>query len=344
MTEPIATRPDASTWEEPRGPHLPDVLTRVPLLVWPFVALSVATAWALTQQDGLNGLTAVETARWAISEAPSVLAPLVGAALFLRHRDALRALPMLAFGAVLLAVGAVLELVDPWLTEVLREIAPPAADALVVEAPLALWYGVLRPLVPVFAVLYLARGLASARRFDDVGSSRWLVVPAGLAIAGIVVYHAWSFATLAGSDQSEYVAVSVAAAAIGVGEILAWLHLASTALGGRRAGEDPARGWSFGAAGGLVYLAATFVFYALFIATTLLGGLWEAGTFAGDTARVIVFLASLGRAVAWLLLLTAFLVGLPAVGEVDDPADDDEDEFDFDLAESPGSIAAADDA
>jgi hypothetical protein len=316
----------------------------VPLLVWPFVALSVVTAWALTQQDGLNGLTAVETARWAIGQIPSVLAPLVAAALFLRHPDAPRSLPMLAIGALLLGVGAVLELIDPWLTEVLQAIAPPSPDALLAQGQVVLWYGVLRPLVPVFATLYLAGGLASARRFENVGSARWLVVPVGIAVAGIVLYHAWSFVDLAASEQSDYLVFSVVAAVIGVGEVLAWLSLASTALGGRRAGEDPARGWWLGTVAALIYLAATLVFYGLLIAASVAGGLWETGTFAGDAARVLIFLAGLGRAVVWVFLVAAFLVGLPAVREADDPADEDEDEFDLDDAESPGPVAAADDA
>ena len=40
MTEPTGQTIEGEPWPEARGPHLPDRLTRIPLLVWPFVILA----------------------------------------------------------------------------------------------------------------------------------------------------------------------------------------------------------------------------------------------------------------------------------------------------------------
>jgi hypothetical protein len=41
VDEPTGHTIDGTPWEEPRGPHLPDRLTAIPLLCWPFIALAI---------------------------------------------------------------------------------------------------------------------------------------------------------------------------------------------------------------------------------------------------------------------------------------------------------------
>ena len=167
--EPSGHRLDGTPWEEARPPHLPDALTRLSPWLMPFLLLAgleVVAGWLewsvrWQPQDAA-------TAAWIIvNRLPGVCAMLLGAALFWRRPDAHRTVPMIVLGVVLLAAAALLRLASVPLADVFGELTPPSEE-LPVLVPLQVAFDTFVMLVNIFAVLYVARGLAAARRFEDV--------------------------------------------------------------------------------------------------------------------------------------------------------------------------------
>jgi len=127
MTDPTAPAADAPTWEEARGPHLPDRVPGVPLLAWPFVLLAVVQAVSIYRSQTADVVLDVGLVIQAILFAiPKVASCLLGAALFIRHRDAARATPRIAIGVTLFAAEQVLGMLYRPLQPVFEAI--PASD------------------------------------------------------------------------------------------------------------------------------------------------------------------------------------------------------------------------
>ena len=131
MTEPTAAplEPSGGTvaqeaWDEPRGPHLPDAITRQSWLVWPFlllIAIEVAVAWRSWLDEGTNIGLLVPIVREGIADVAAVG---LGAAFFWRHPDGLRRLPLIAFSVILFAAQEVLRLLGGPLQDVFARLTP----------------------------------------------------------------------------------------------------------------------------------------------------------------------------------------------------------------------------
>ena len=295
-------------WVEPRGPHLPDVITRIPLGVWPFLAVAVLAAygrWTL-----LLPSTIEEPAEllWIVSGSiDAVVAPLLGAVLFYRHPRAHRTMPAIASAAVLFAFTTV---VDAFREPVMNGIAPPPTFGSLDEGFVILagtGYSAIETLLQVFAITYLAIGLADARRFRDSFNSRPIMVGLSLGAAappvvGGLLTLPWPTA------MTTQIAVSLTGHLL---TNLAWAFLGWTAYRGWRADEELSRGWGLVALAAIGYVIVGIVFALLSIV------LWVIGPTQTQVPLIYEFaqLLTLGLAALWVVLLAAFWLGLPAEPE-----------------------------
>ena len=100
--QPTGTTIDGTPWEEPRPPHLPDAVSGVSPWAIPFVvlaAIQVLAGWLEWKAQGDLGDPGYGVSI-ALGIVPAACISLLGAALLIRHPDALRRLPMLVFGVV----------------------------------------------------------------------------------------------------------------------------------------------------------------------------------------------------------------------------------------------------
>ena len=297
-TEPTGRTIDGIPWEEPRPPHLPDALTRVSLSVIPFVLLAgvqVVAAWLdWAAQGDLRDPNAVEliVVQWL----PGVCASLLGAALFYRHRDAHRRLPMLVVSVVLLTLAALMRLAGDPVGEALMAAAPPADEGWIFAS-----YGIYSAaitLVSIFGVLYMARGLAGARRSADVVSGRVLGIVAVAVVAlASLVWLAWVFGQF---DRELLTPINIVSLVLEGIDALAWAYLWVIAFGGWLAGERPRIGWL------LVALAA--IIDLIFLVVLAVNGFVD---LSGGGVLLLMF-SWLGIA-RWIFLLAAFVLGLPSM-------------------------------
>jgi hypothetical protein len=295
MNEPTGHTIDGMPWEEARGPHLPDRLTRVPILVWPFVILAVVQIVAIVLEDWM-AMTA-DPGGVALNYGARIAASLLGAALFLRHPDAVRTLPILVLGVTLMAVEQVIGVLSVALGPLFAEswIVPTDDTTTYVGASV---FSIVRSAIGMLAVLSLALGLAAARRIEGGVDRPVLVVLIGGSIV-VAVASDIGFRLL----TSESVIVSpiayVASVVVGLASLLATSYLVAVALAGWLAGERPSIGWALAAASGSVTIAivAAFALVSL-IQPRDLGPL------------LTVF--SIAIAASPVLLLVAFAIGLPS--------------------------------
>jgi hypothetical protein len=178
-------------WVEPRGPHLPGVMSRVPLGAWPFVAVAALEAFGQWEQiRSIQSGHPVDYVEAVIGAIGRLAAPLIGAALFLRHPSAHRTMPAITLGVVLLAA---LTIVDALRDVVLEGIVQSELDF--ETATLAsTGYSVIQALIRVFAVTYIALGLDDARQFQDrtrASGIRVLLLVAALLAPAITAFVVW---------------------------------------------------------------------------------------------------------------------------------------------------------
>jgi hypothetical protein len=310
MSEPTGS-PESPDWPEGRGPHLPDAIATIPLGVWPFLAIAVVAAygrWVVLSTGGFQDPVSVI---WGvILSLEAVAAPLLGAVLFYRHPSAYRRFPALTFGAVLFAVAVV---ADALRRPVLDGIS--GTDLEFENAILAsTGYSVIEALFRVFALTYMAIGLADARRFEDgqaYGRGRVVLVVSALGTSALS-----AVLTLASvPDPSLPVAILLTAQLL-IG--LAWVYLGWTAFRGWAAGEEPRDAWGLVATAGIGYLAVSVVVALLNVV------LWIVGPSESQVPLVFEFYQLLTAVFAglWLAMLAAFWLGLPAEP---DPAEIDTD-------------------
>ncbi len=291
VTEPTGQRLDGTPWDEARPPHLPDAVTRVSPWVYPFLVAALVHVWLLwtdlTLQTGLE-----------LRRVPAIAATLFGAALFLRHPDARRRLPLLVFGVLLFALGELLDAASGAVARFLDELFR-IGDPFLMYSPSGTAWSVFTALVGIFAVLYTAAGLSAARTRDNVAAAGQLAV--WLSVLAIVIV-ALSLLSLAGLsiDMSAWVLVTVA---LGIGLTLAstvvWTYLLVVSLNGWLAGETPRFAWALAA------IAA-----ALFLLVRLANGVGAASV-PDSVNMLLINLVGYGSVLAWLVLLAAFAVGLP---------------------------------
>jgi hypothetical protein len=299
--EPTGRTIDGIPWEEPRPPHLPDALTSVSPWVIVFLglaALQVVVGWFEWARHGDLRDPSALVEFIVRQRLPDVCAALLGAALFYRHQNAHRRLPMLVVGVVLLNVAALMGLGTDPLNRALVDALPASDDIFGFAFFWSEVYGAAISVAGIFAVLYMARGLAGARHFADVVSGRALgmVLIALIAVASVVSLAPY----LALPDAAELLtSVNVINLTIAIVKDLAWAYLFVIAFGGWLAGEQPRSGWL------LVALAA--IIEVTFLLVTAVGSLVD----LSSGAFLLTFLSWLGIG-RWVFLLTAFALGLPS--------------------------------
>lgn len=288
---------------EARPPHLPDVLSGPSLWAWLFVVAAlaqVALAWATgPSTDPLAG-PAASIANVAARIGP-IASSLFGAALFIRHPDARQTLPLLVFGVGLFAASALLGAIDGQLGRFLDGLfADDVVESPVSPALVAL--SVFGSLIATFAVLYTGAGLTAARRFGATSAFRLLVVWLSvLAIINVVVSAVSSLSFDPGTS-TWFLVLGLVGVVLNLISALAWTYLLAVAIDGWLADERPRVAWGIAAVGAALHLVV-----ALMVGlSAVLGGL------AGAGSEVVLAAVTVGSALAWLLLLLAFVLGLPS--------------------------------
>ena len=319
MSETLSERPIPDA----RPPHLPDVMTRRSLWVWVFAVVAlvqVIAGWrswagqfAIPQPDQIPLL--------AHAVIPSAVVPLLGVALFVRHPDARRRMPLLVFGLGLLTAIGLLDLLDAQITAIL--IGPEGIPG----SPADIAYGVFKSLAGTFGILYLAAGISAARRNGAISAERALAVWfVALAIVGIILSIA-GFAQLGIQEASigDWIAF-IAQVALTLVATLAWAYMAHATVLGVVAADSPRRAWILAAIAGVT----------LFAYRVIAGLFFVLGELAFTIALVIGYVAL----AAWLLLLAAFAMGFPAPSDAAvDTVDTVDATGDPPAAPQPGSAA-----
>lgn len=296
----MSDTPLPKPFPEARPPHLPDVLTRQSPWVLAFLAIAVLQVWrAWTSITGLGAENAGSALGLAISSIQTIIPPLFGAALFWRHPKARATMPPLVFGLALFAFGELLGAFEQPIREVLLAIAPPAAEGTVFDTPAVVAFGVFTSLLSIFAVLYTAAGLAATRRGRSAAERPLTVWLVALVIVSFVLYIAGILPILQNEATPDIAIRVVLGAVLSVLGSLAWAYFVSVTVGGWLAGEAPRRAW----------IAAAIATAVLFTTPLVVGASLVLGTDALVLASTVALYTSMA---AWLLLLAAFLLGLPA--------------------------------
>lgn len=322
MSEGLSPKP----YPEARPPHLPDILTRQSPWVFAFGAVAVFVAWmtwrtwsedhADPQIDALPALV--------VPLIPSLAAALLGAALFLRHPDARRTMPLLVFGLVLVAVGALLSAFDRPIRTFLQGLTPLDFGSEGFETPAETAYRVFVTLLSLFAILYTAAGLSTARRPERGPAERplliWLVA---LSVVSSVVSIA--AITRLGFEPTPAILIRFAISSVlSLLMSIAWAYLAAVAIGGWLARDVPRRAWGLAAFAVSILYGGDVLFSLLTLVMT------------GEPVFTLFTIVSDARLVAWILFLGAFSYGLPLPLK---DADASEPTVDPREATQPGSAA-----
>jgi hypothetical protein len=290
---------------EARGPHLPDVMTRQSPWVYPFVVaalVQLVLAWQQVVGSGtLPGLDVVNQVKFRVD---NVLMSLLGAALFIRHADARRSLPLLALGLGFIAFGPLLDVVDRPVTQFLDSLAP-SGDVFTGLSPAVIAYQVLTSLITVAAVVCVGVGLADARRRPHHPAERsMLAVVVFIGVATVAL-------TLAPLGVSSLPATPFEWALLGIGFVvsllhtLAWSYVISVAFGGWIAGDAPHQGWGLALAASAIGMALRMVNTTVVVVANF------SPPFSIDLLPVV----SAAVTLSWVFLLAAFALGLPATGD-----------------------------
>jgi hypothetical protein len=283
---------------EARPPHLPDTLNRLSPGFFAFAVVAVLVAW-LNIRDWIGQYPFVDTGAVIalVASVQFVVVPLLGAALFVRHPRAHRTLPLLVFGLALMTFGEVLSALDDPIRRFLIELSPSDVGP---TTPATLAFTVFTSLLALFALLYVGAGLAAARRRERGAAERPLAIWLGaLAVVGAVI-------SLVAIFQLEFdtSAAGIVQLVIGFGLslllTLGWAYVTAVAIGGWLTREQPRRAWTLAA------LGLSVLFAVRLIASTV------TALFLGEAFLTLLTVTTIASAAAWLLLLVAFALGLPA--------------------------------
>ena len=300
---------DSTPWPEARPPHLPDRLTALSPRLIPFLllaAVQVVVGWQRWVGEGALDV-APSLAVLIADRLPGLAAILLGAALFWRHPQAHRTLPMVALGVALLATAELLRLASGPLGRLLPALST-GTEEYPFTTPFQVASFVVVSLVTVFGIVYLARGLRAARRSEDVVSVRGpAIILAAVSLVSTAI-AAWT--TVTAYDEMNGIVILVVTSGLitSLAFMLAWSSLLVVALGGWLAGERPRVGWLLVAIGAGILLANGVV-----VAVSVLLAIPAPGTSIAFQLLVVSYI------VAWLALLLAFVVGLPSI-RADPPA------------------------
>jgi len=323
MSEPTGHTVDGTPWEEPRGPHLPDRVVGVPPMAWLFIA----TAIVVTIAD-LPTLARMGSGPWFLGQGilglvPPICSCLLGAVLFIRHPDAVQALPLLVLGAMLSAAVPVLRLGSTLVASILEGWSPSvdmSSPAIVGTSIYALFVS----FVGFLSVLCLARGLQAVRRDGrglDKALVRMLVVISVLIGATVAVgYLRLPIETVVNAFLLIGAVVTV------IASLLASSYLVAVALAGRAGGERPAQGWGLVALSGVLSI----------LLSAIIGSAGLVQTDAYQLIFTVIALVSVASAIA---LLAGFAMGTP-MPAAPEPAPDAAATPDPPAATTPGSAGS----
>jgi hypothetical protein len=279
-------------------------------MVWPFVALAVLVAYLQFQRyDGLSssGSDVLSLAQGVVQV---VAMTLLGAALFLRHPDAWSRLRPLAIGVILLAAAEAVHLLGPMVDGVLGSSWFSSDGNLTL--PASYYVGRAGSIVGIMGAASLLIGFREARRVaDPAGTRAILVVLLAIGLGVLVIGYARQILLGAFDGDGIDQMTSAVAIAISAASLIAWTAVASELLAGTRVRERPASAWRVGTIGG---------FGAAISAVPLLTIL-PAMDVESAAFWVVVRTVTLIATAAAVLLLVAFLLGLPAPSEAEATAD-----------------------
>lgn len=280
-------------------------------LAWVFILLALAALVRFIVSASFSPTPSiVDFVVYVLQVLPAVVAILFPTALLARHPDAASRMPLVLLGTILFALVQGLSILAGPLQVVFETITPPSAD-LPTFVPLAEIYNGLTSLLAAGALGLMARGLSLARRAEDT-SGRWIefIVPVATVFATIVGILAVSNLVLPDPLSPVYVAFLGASVALGILRVAAWGYLATSALRGWLAGDQPKWSWGMASAAGAVVIVALVV--------VNLRDVFD----VQDPTLVQVFgwVITIAYAVGHLCLLAAFATGLPAPDDLDDPA------------------------
>ena len=309
MTEPTGHTIDGAPWDEPRSPHLPDRRTSMTPWVLPFVLVAAYQVWQSWDGQPTEGNLTGRLGYWvdALRFQFTAIAPvLFGVALFIRPPDARSRLPQVATGAFALLLQQVMRLLEPTLSPVFVALTP-ESNELSFYSPAAQAYGLLTTVVGVFGLAWLASGLSAARRFEDAFRVRPL---ATLLVAGAVVSSALSFMAVIGLDVIDPPALIAGRPVVNLLATLAWAYLFVVALSGWLAREEPSSGWGLAAVGA-----------GLGLPLGLLAPVMEFVPAPQELLIGAIDLLALVALIGLVLLVVAFVMGLPSTESVADAPD-----------------------
>jgi hypothetical protein len=291
---------------EARGPHLPDIMTRQSPWVWLFVGAALvhlAVPWLESAGSGalVQPQDLIQATKFRLND---VLISLFGAALFVRHPDARRSLPLLAFGLGLMALGPLLRLIDAPMTQFLDSLSP-SGEAFMGISPAVIAFHVVTSLVSVAAITFVAVGLAGSRRHPKHRRERLMLIAVTVVSLATVAVMLVPFIRLSFDltpFQWTLLLISHAVSLIGA---LARSYLIAVTFGGWLGGEAPPLGWAFAFGASVLGLIVGIV-NAIFLVIAI----WSAPV----SSSIFSIVATLGSA-SWILFLAAFAVGLPATDD-----------------------------
>lgn len=325
LTEPLDDRlaePGAAEpLTEPRGPHLPDALAGIPRLAWPLILLAAGRlAWAINQADFGPVPELSTVVSYVIGSIPPMVAVLLPVALLTRHPDAASRARTLLVGTVLIAIAEGLRaLADP-LGPIFEQLTP-GSEQVPFLIPMAIGYSTFASLVGTFGIANLALGLAQARWYEDRPGARVTVVGFGI-VAVLIAASRIVEVTRLPFDQIPMTPTVIAyigtTVGLGILAVVAWTYLATTAVRGARAGEEPGSGWPVGALGAGLVVAAYLLGAALSLAAALSRPTPDAQPLFTTLGQLTSGVSALG----YLFLIGAFAAGLPSFDEIDDDAID----------------------
>ncbi|MEO8436900.1 MAG: hypothetical protein ABI562_00470 [Chloroflexota bacterium] len=314
------TRPDAL---DPR-PVPARTIAGLHWIGWIFVLFALGDlVWFIVNADLGAAPAPADVVVYVLQVLPALAALLFPVALLARHPDAATRAPVLLLGTVLFGLVQLMLILASPLGPVFESLTP-GTDT-VPFVLLAEVYNALTLTVAALGLGLMARGLSLARRYEDRPTPivDWFV-PIATTFATVVGILAASRLSLTDGQLSPltiiYIVVNVI---LGIARVAVWAYLMTSAFRGISAGEDPQRGWRLAALAGAVILVALVLVNMAGVIDVTDQGIIEA------YGWVVVVTYALGH----LLLLAAFVVGLPSLDEFDDDEFDDDDGFDEDNAE-----------
>ena len=327
MDEPAGRTIDGTPWEEARGPHLPDRLTRfarrLPWAAWIFVGLAIANGVILTMDGGLSQLSdpAVDRVMFVrlvlgslLALVPPITTMLFGAALFVRHPRAWTTHRVLAIGLIVLTVSETMATLTRHLSDVFLALTPLSDDYFITYSEIA--YSASATILVALGTAAVARGLVAARKIPagllDSRRGRVVVTAAILLAVWSIVVNVVLVLRFTSQEQ-DLGAIYIVQAWLTT--VLQWFvlaaatYLALVAYAGMAAVERPIRAWRFAAAGAWSILAL-----GNGVAVAIDGAMYAVATPQTDFSAWswVYLLPAAGWALGSLLLLFAFASGLPS--------------------------------